>query len=87
MYGGILERLNHMAEMRTSREHSIHGIGIANVQKRLQIYFGEEYGVSYDSMPGYFTIATVRIPVRIDETDKTEEQKERWKNVPCDDCR
>lgn len=87
MDAGILERLNHTAEMRTSREHSIHGIGIANVQKRLQIYFGEEYGVSYDSMQGCFTIATVRIPVRIDGTDKTEEQKERWENVPCDDCR
>ena len=74
-----------MAQTRTNREHSIHGIGIANVQKRLQIYFGEEYGVSYDSMPGCFTIATVRIPVRVNETDETKEQGKGWENVPCDD--
>ena len=85
MDAGTVERLSNTTETRTSRQHSVHGIGIANVQKRLQIYFGTEYGISYDSMPGCFTIATVRIPVRTDVSDETMDQGKRWENVPCDD--
>lgn len=62
--------------------YQIHGIGVANVQKRLQIYFGEEYGITFDSIPGKFTIASVRMPVRKKSTEGRNPQ-----NVPCDDCR
>lgn len=85
MDAGTLERLSHTPETRTCRQHSIHGIGIANVQKRLQIYFGPEYGISYDSVPGCFTIATVRIPVRTDGSEETTAQEGRQKDVSCDD--
>ena len=85
MDAGTVERLSNTTETQTSRQHSVHGIGIANVQKRLQIYFGTEYGISYDSMPGCFTIATVRIPVRTDVSDETMDKGKGWENVPCDD--
>jgi two-component system sensor histidine kinase YesM len=39
------------------------GVGVRNVQERIHVYFGLEYGVSFESSPGTGTIATVRIPV------------------------
>ena len=39
------------------------GVGVRNVQERIHVYFGLEYGVSFESAPGAGTVATVRIPV------------------------
>ncbi len=39
------------------------GVGVRNVQERLHVYFGLEYGVSFQSAPGTGTIATIRMPV------------------------
>ena len=39
------------------------GVGVRNVQERIHVYFGLEYGVSFESTPGAGTVATVRIPV------------------------
>jgi two-component system sensor histidine kinase YesM len=38
------------------------GVGVLNVQERIHVYFGLEYGVSFESSPGAGTIATIRIP-------------------------
>lgn len=59
-----LERLGKPSGVSGGGLYRIHGIGVANVQKRLQIYFGEEYGITFDSVQGEFTMATVRMPVR-----------------------
>jgi two-component system sensor histidine kinase YesM len=37
------------------------GFGIANVHKRLQLHYGDEYGLHYESEPGKGTLVTVRI--------------------------
>ena len=37
------------------------GVGVPNVQKRLQLYYGPEYGISYISRQGEGTVATVTI--------------------------
>lgn len=37
-------------------------IGIQNVHKRIQIMYGEQYGVSIESKPGQGTKVTIRIP-------------------------
>jgi two-component system, sensor histidine kinase YesM len=42
---------------------SDNGVGVRNVQERIHVYFGLEYGVSFESTPGTGTVATVRIPV------------------------
>ncbi len=42
------------------RENS--GIGIVNTHKRLQMYYGERYGVSIAAEPGQGTEITIRIP-------------------------
>ena len=39
------------------------GVGVRNVQERIHVYFGLEYGVSFESAPGAGTVATVRIPM------------------------
>ncbi len=39
------------------------GVGTVNVQKRLQLYYGSDYGLSFRSAKGAGTIATVKIPV------------------------
>lgn len=39
-------------------------IGISNVHKRLQYEFGENYGITIDSIEGEFTTMSVHIPVR-----------------------
>lgn len=40
------------------------GVGVPNVQKRLKLYYGEEYGITYESRPGKGTKAVIRIPRR-----------------------
>ena len=36
--------------------------GIANTHKRLQMYYGEKYGVSIAAKAGQGTLITIRIP-------------------------
>lgn len=40
------------------------GVGVYNVQKRLQLYYGNEYGITYESEKGRGTTATITIPGR-----------------------
>ncbi|CAN7656980.1 sensor histidine kinase [Paenibacillus sp. LjRoot56] len=41
------------------------GIGIPNVHERIQLYYGPQYGLSYESELGLGTKANVRIPYKI----------------------
>jgi two-component system sensor histidine kinase YesM len=41
------------------------GIGIHNVHERIQLYYGPQYGLSYESALGLGTKAIVRIPYKI----------------------
>ena len=40
------------------------GIGLFNIQKRIQLYYGEEYGVSITGEKRIFTCVSLRIPKR-----------------------
>ncbi len=42
------------------------GIGVKNVRDRIQLYFGASFGVSFESVKGEGTTATIRLPVNID---------------------
>lgn len=42
--------------------HERNGVGVYNVQARLQLYYGRQYGLCYESSPGGGTVAIVRIP-------------------------
>ena len=39
------------------------GLGLKNVQQRIRLYCGEEYGLSFESVPGEGTTVTVRLPL------------------------
>ena len=48
------------------------GIGLRNVQERIRLYFGPEYGVSIQSEPDEGTVVTLRMPaVRYGEMEDT----------------
>jgi two-component system, sensor histidine kinase YesM len=38
------------------------GVGVKNVRERIRLYFGDSYGVTYESEKGSGTTATIRLP-------------------------
>lgn len=59
--GMTAERL-HQVNEGTVSTNAQHGIGIGNVNERIQLYFGETYGMSIHSVLGEGTIVTIRVP-------------------------
>ena len=58
------DTLNKLFELKEkSEEQKSKGIGLANIQNRLRLYYGEEYGLTVDSEKGIGTTITVVIPV------------------------
>jgi len=46
----------------TSSSNEPHGYGVKNINERLKLYYGADYGLTYKSRPGMGTIAIIRIP-------------------------
>jgi two-component system sensor histidine kinase YesM len=44
-------------------ENALSGVGVNNVQERIRLYFGSEYGLSFESRQGAGTTVTIRIPL------------------------
>ena len=38
------------------------GVGLSNVNERIQLYYGEDYGISFRSSSGKGTEATITLP-------------------------
>lgn len=55
------ETLSHIFEKHKVNYHS-NGVGVYNVQKRLVLYYGKDYGLHYQSKKGEGTTVTVVIP-------------------------
>lgn len=51
------------ADLDDTSAHTNRGVGILNVQKRLRLYYGKEYGISYTGKAGEGTTAVVSIPL------------------------
>lgn len=56
------ETLSHIFDEQAVK-HKTNGVGVPNVQKRLQLYYGSDYGISYASRKGEGTEAVVCIPL------------------------
>lgn len=62
---------NLQEEIKKSCQETSKGFGLANVNERIRMTFGPEYGITIDSKKGAGTIVTVRIPKRTpDEEEK-----------------
>ena len=57
------ETLAHIYDKHKVNYHS-NGVGVYNVQKRLKLYYGEDYGITYTSELGKGSTATITIPGR-----------------------
>ena len=55
------ETLSHIYDKHKVNYHS-NGVGVYNVQKRLKLYYGENYGITYESEKDVGTTATITIP-------------------------
>ena len=60
----LLLRLNELLSQGVSVDREV--FGILNVNLRIQMAYGAEYGIRYESEKGRYTRATVTIPVRRD---------------------
>ncbi len=47
---------------RHERDTRSNGVGLKNVNERIQLYYGPEYGIFYESAPGEGTMASIRLP-------------------------
>lgn len=54
--------LEHIFEKREAGKKT-NGVGVYNIQNRLQLYYGKEYGLCYQSKKGEGTVVTIRIPM------------------------
>lgn len=52
------------------KEQKRNGVGVPNVQKRLQLQYGPEYGIRYESVKGAGTKAVITIPTDGGRTDE-----------------
>ena len=55
-----LEHIFDRSKENESRKSS--GVGVYNVNMRIQLYYGENYGLSFESAEGEGTVVTIRIP-------------------------
>jgi two-component system, sensor histidine kinase YesM len=46
-----------------SKSEGAGGYGVFNINERIQLAFGKEYGLSYESTPGAGTTVTIRLPI------------------------
>lgn len=54
------------------RESRFNGIGIKNVDERIKLFFGKQYGISIKSVKGKYTIVTIKIPKTIRGENKND---------------
>ena len=57
----ICDRILHDPSLKSKSKGS--GIGVRNVNERIQLYFGKEYGLRFESAPGEGTTAYITLPV------------------------
>lgn len=58
------QTLSHIFEKHKVNYRS-NGVGVYNVQKRLQLYYGMDYGITYSSKQGEGTTASIVIPMNM----------------------
>lgn len=67
------ETLERVRQMR-GKDESGHGLGLANVARRLQLHYGPEYGLEIESTPGIGTCVRVQLPVLLRKEGQANDQ-------------
>ena len=63
--GMTLEEIDHMQQnMRNHPEDSSKSIGLFNIYYRIQLYYGDTYGIRVQSKPGFGTAVTLILPAQ-----------------------
>ena len=62
-YGIDEEKLRNIFKKESLSKHSS-GVGLKNVNERIRLYYGEDYGISIDSQPEIGTTVYIRIPLK-----------------------
>lgn len=65
------EIVEHIFDERKTN-YQRNGVGVWNVQKRLRLYYGEDYGIFFESEKGIGTKATIQIPLNSGGQDEQE---------------
>ncbi|WP_424769217.1 cache domain-containing sensor histidine kinase [Paenibacillus sp. sgz302251] len=58
-----LERVRQSLTVGDDHEEKEHGFGLRNVHQRIQLHYGEHYGLQIDSEEGQGTTVSVRLPI------------------------
>ena len=72
------ETLAHIYDKHKVNYHS-NGVGVYNVQKRLKLYYGEDYGITYDERK-WVKEQLQRSRFQADRRDRYEKQK-KWLSI------
>lgn len=59
------DRLQLLVDYLDGKNTAFTSIGLQNIQRRVQLYYGEEYGLQISSSPGHGTLVTLTIPDQI----------------------
>lgn len=70
---GTLRQILVKRENSVNRRKKTSNVGVYNVHNRLQLYYGKEFGLSYESTPGVGTSVRITIPVTEEKGERNEE--------------
>lgn len=57
------EKTEEILKRRKGKDRSFNGIGVVNVNERIKIYFGESYGLRFESEKGQYTKCILELPI------------------------
>ena len=60
------EQIECILAEKVNRHRHFNGIGIPNVRERIRLFFGDEYGLHYESRLGKYTRAVFELPILAD---------------------
>lgn len=57
------EKAEEILKRRKGKDRSFNGIGVVNVNERIKIYFGDSYGLRFESEKGRYTKCILELPI------------------------
>ena len=80
------ENVQKINDYINDRNSDYSSIGLRNVNRRIKLYYGKEYGIVFESIENYGSTVTVTIPILTEHTIKQMEEKEEQRHDSHTDC-